>query len=172
MTDRRRLRLTFTKFAVASAVATAISQLVLIGEYWLLDADATTASTIAFLAGAVPHFLMLRHWAWGQRGRLGLRQHLLSYVAVTGAGGLLSVATTTLVDALVSPMITDRATLALVLNFAYLAGGLPVFLAKFFVLDKVFLASAARAGDQVACEESSSTSVRVANPVAPAATSS
>src|SRR5262249_33117897 len=52
------------RFTVASAVATGISQLVLLTVYWVGWSDATVASTLAFLVGSVPHFLMVRYWAW------------------------------------------------------------------------------------------------------------
>lgn len=156
------MRLRFTRFSVASMMATAISQVVLLACYLLGGIDPLTASTMAFLAGAVPQFLIVRRWAFGQ-----LPRQLLTFGVVTAIGGLLSVAVVTLVDTLVGPMIAERELRALALNLVYLAGGAPIFLAKFAVLDRVLFTAEASTYD-----ETSSTSVRAPKPVAPAVISS
>ncbi|MBC6450349.1 GtrA family protein [Actinokineospora xionganensis] len=157
-----RHRLRFSKYAVASLVATGITQLVLYGLY-SGGLDATSASTIGFVAGAVPHFVMIRWWAWGQRGMPRLTRQVVGYLVVTGLGGFVSVGLTTLAELVFSPLVVDRDARTLVLIMAYLLGGLPVFVAKFAFLDRVF-------GQEY--EATSSTSVRAANPVAPGTTSS
>ncbi|CAM3936159.1 GtrA/DPMS transmembrane domain-containing protein [Kibdelosporangium persicum] len=128
----------FTRYTMASLLATAISQVVLLALYWAWEADAMTASTVAFLVGAVPHFLLIRQWAWGNRGRAGRRAEIVAYVVVTAAGGALSIGITTAVDWLLAPLIDDRGWHAFGLVIAYLASGAPVFLLKFFALDRVF----------------------------------
>ncbi|SDJ31634.1 Putative flippase GtrA (transmembrane translocase of bactoprenol-linked glucose) [Actinokineospora alba] len=158
-----RHRVRFSKYAVASMVATGITQLVLYGLYSSGGFDATSASAIGFVAGAVPHFVMIRWWAWRQRGMPRLTRQVVGYLVVTGLGGFVSVGLTTLAELVFSPLVVDRDARTLVLIMAYLLGGLPVFVAKFAFLDRVF--------GQV-YEATSSTSVRAANPVAPGTTSS
>lgn len=153
----------FTRYAVASLVATGITQLVLWALYAHATVGALTASTIGFVVGAVPHFAMIRWWAWGQRGRPRLTRQVVGYLVVTGLGGLVSVGFTTAADALLGPLVTDRGTRSLVLNLAYALGGLPVFVAKFAILDRLFA--------QPENDSASSTSVRAPNPVAPGTTS-
>jgi putative flippase GtrA len=128
----------FTRYSVASLLATAISQVVLLVMYGVWETDAMTASTIAFLVGAVPHFFMVRSWAWGNKGTAGRRTEIIAYVVVTAAGGALSVGITTVFDWLLDPLIDDRAWQSIGLVLAYLVSGAPVFLLKFFALDKVF----------------------------------
>lgn len=128
----------FTRYTMASLLATGISQVVLLALYWAGEAGAMTASTIAFLAGAVPHFLLIRRWAWGNKGSAGRRAEIVAYVVVTAAGGALSIGITTAMDWLLDPLIDDRGWHAFGLVAAYVVSGAPVFLLKFFALDRVF----------------------------------
>ena len=127
----------FGKFTIASLGATAFSQLVLA---WLYAGGmaALTASTLAFLAGAVPHFVLTRWWAWGVRGPERLRPQLLTYALVTAAGGLVSILMTGGAEWLVSLWMADRVERTVWLNAAYLLSGAPVFVLKFWALDRVF----------------------------------
>ncbi|MGW5055055.1 GtrA family protein [Actinokineospora sp. NPDC004072] len=153
----------FSRYTVASLTATAITQLVLWVLYAQASVGALTASAIGFAVGAAPHFVMIRWWAWGQRGRPRLTRQVVGYLVVTALGGLVSVGFTTLADALVGPLVADLGARTLVLNLAYALGGLPVFVAKFALLDRLFA--------QPANDSASSTSVRAPKPVAPGTTS-
>lgn len=128
----------FTRYTVASLLATALSQVVLLVLFWAWETDAMTASTIAFLAGSVPHFLLIRRWAWGNVGSAGRRAEIVAYIVVTAAGGALSIGITTVMDWLLAPLIDDRGWRSFGLVVTYLASGAPVFLLKFFALDRVF----------------------------------
>lgn len=159
------MRIRFARFTVASAIATGITQLVLVGVYSLGTVDALTASSLAFLAGAVPHFLLVRYWAWRASEPSRLSQQLTGYLVVTLVGGVASIGLTTLTE----PMLTalDQDWQALLLAAAYLVAGIPVFLVKFAVFDRLFARAA-----QPAYAATSSTRVRAPNPVAPLVTSS
>jgi putative flippase GtrA len=134
-------RIRLARFSVASAIATGISQVVLLAVYGWTPLDATTASTIAFLAGSVPHFLMVRHWAWPE-GKL--RSQLTTYLTVTMVGGVASIALTTAAEWLVLPLLS-AGWQPVALTLSYLAASGPVFLAKFAIFDRVFAARAQRA---------------------------
>jgi putative flippase GtrA len=134
-------RIRLARFTVASAIATGISQVVLLVVYGWTTLDATTASTIAFLAGSVPHFLMVRYWAWPP-GKL--RSQLTTYLTVTLIGGVASIALTTLAEQLVLPLLPSGGWQAIALTLSYLAASGPVFLAKFAIFDRVFAARAQR----------------------------
>jgi putative flippase GtrA len=123
---------------MASLLATGISQVVLLVMYGIWGSDAMTASTVAFLVGAVPHFFLIRAWAWGNKGSAGRRTEILAYIVVTAAGGAMSIAITTATDWLLDPLIDERAWKTASLIITYLVSGAPVFLLKFFALDKVF----------------------------------
>jgi putative flippase GtrA len=133
-------RIRLARFSVASAIATGISQVVLLVLYGWSTLDATTASTIAFLVGSVPHFLMVRYWAWPP-GRL--RAQLATYLTVTLVGGMASIGLTTAAEWLILPFVS-AGWQPLVLTLSYLAASGPVFLAKFAIFDRVFAARAQR----------------------------
>jgi putative flippase GtrA len=133
-------RIRLARFTVASAIATGISQVVLLVVYGTTALDATTASTIAFLAGSLPHFLMVRYWAWPP-GKL--RSQLTTYLTVTLVGGVASIALTTAAEKLVLPLLPPGWQ-PVALTLSYLAASGPVFLAKFAVFDRVFAARRAR----------------------------
>jgi putative flippase GtrA len=133
-------RIRLARFSVASAIATGISQVVLLVLYGSTPLDAATASTIAFLAGSVPHFLMVRYWAWPP-GKL--RSQLTTYLTVTLVGGVASIGLTTAAESLILPFVSTGWQ-PLVLTLSYLAASGPVFLAKFAIFDRVFAARAQR----------------------------
>src|SRR3712207_440520 len=129
-------RIRLARFSVASAIATGISQVLLIVVYGWTSLDAATASTIAFLAGSVPHFLMVRYWAWPP-GKL--RSQLATYLTVTLIGGVASIGLTTAAEWLVLPFL-PAGWQPLALTLSYLAASGPVFVAKFAIFDRVFAA--------------------------------
>jgi putative flippase GtrA len=129
-------RIRLARFSVASAIATGISQVVLLLVYSWTNLDATTASTIAFLAGSAPHFLMVRYWAWPP-GKL--RAQLTMYLTVTLVGGVASIALTTAAEWLVLPLLS-AGWQPVALTLSYLAASGPVFVAKFTIFDRVFAA--------------------------------
>src|ERR1044071_5226560 len=130
MAPSRRL----ARFTVASAIATGISQVVLLVVYSWTTVDATTASTVAFLAGSAPHFLLVRYWAWPP-GKL--RSQLTTYLTVTLIGGVASIALTTAAEKMVLPLLPSGWQ-PIALTLSYLAASGPVFLAKFAIFDRVF----------------------------------
>jgi putative flippase GtrA len=151
-------RIRLARFTVASAIATGLSQVVLLMVYSWTDLDAMTASTIAFLAGSVPHFLMVRYWAWPP-GKL--HSQLATYLTVTLLGGVGSIGLTTAAESLVLPFL-PAGWQPLALTLSYLAASGPVFVAKFAIFDRVFAARAARR------EQLSGRVVPATNPLAPA----
>ncbi|RZS44295.1 GtrA-like protein [Herbihabitans rhizosphaerae] len=151
----------FARFATASLGATAFSQLVLATLYWIGGTNAVTASTVAFLAGAVPHFLVIRRWAWDRHGHL--RWDAVVYTVVTLTAGALVILATTIAERQFAPMIDGRGLRTIVVVAAYVASAVPVFVLKFLVLDKVF---------RQANDAASSTRVRAPKPEAPGTTSS
>jgi putative flippase GtrA len=176
------VRIRLARFTVASLIATGISQLVLLSVYWVGWSDATAASTLAFLVGSVPHFLLVRYWAWRDTDPVRLRDQLTTYFTVTLISGVASIALTTLAELFLVPLVTGQGWRAVVLTLSYLAAGGPVFLVKFALFDRAFASRTQRSSgpsaadherlDPVSYADTSSIRVRAANPVAPAVTSS
>ncbi len=68
--------------------------------FWL-GSSATAASLIAFVAGAVPNYLMNRYWAWQRRDRIGGARELVPYLVIILSTALLATLITNGADALV-----------------------------------------------------------------------
>ena len=134
----RLLRVRFSKFAAGSVAATVLSQLTLTGLFWLGGVNATTASLVAFVAGAIPNFVVNWKWTWGRSGRPALVRELLPYIAIVVGGGLAATALTTLTDHVLAPLITDRGARTITLDIAYLSSYAILFVVKFALLDRVF----------------------------------
>lgn len=53
-----------TRYAAGSAIATGCAQLAFLLVYGLAGAAVPVAGVVAFVAGAVPNFLLYRYWTW------------------------------------------------------------------------------------------------------------
>jgi len=134
----RLLRVRLSRFAAGSVAATLLSQLTLTGLFWLGGVNATTASLVAFVAGAIPNFIVNWKWTWGRSGRPALLRELLPYIAIIVGGGLAATALTTLTDHVLAPLLTDRGARTITLDVAYLSSYAILFVLKFALLDRVF----------------------------------
>jgi putative flippase GtrA len=133
----RRLIARLGQFAIGSIVSTIVSQATLTGFYYWGHATALESSAAAFVAGAIPAFLINWRWTWSRSGKPSFLTELLPYFAITLTGGLAATGLTTLADKLINPLIEGRGGRSLVLDCAYL-GSYGVFvLVKFTLLDRL-----------------------------------
>lgn len=155
----------FTRFAAGTVVSTACSQLTLVLLFGVLDASVVVSGAVAFVAGAVPNFLIHRFWTWQRSGPVKMRRELLPYVAVITFSGLVAVGITAGVDLLIGGAIEDHAARTAVIAVVYGLSYLPLFVLKFALLDRLVFGVPVN-------EQANSIRVRVANPVPPGFTSS
>jgi putative flippase GtrA len=136
LTESRLARL-FTRFAAGTVVSTACSQLTFVLLFGVLDASVAVSGAVAFLAGALPNFLIHRFWTWRRSGPVGMRRELLPYLAVISFSGLVAIGITTGVDRLIGGAIHDHAVRTAVVTVVYGLSYLPVFVLKFALLDRL-----------------------------------
>lgn len=117
------------RFGVVSAVVTPTTLLILWGLHALADWPAWQANLVAVSAGAVPAYLLNRHWVWGRSGRNRLWGEVLPFWALTLAGGA---ASTVAVEAVARRW--GHTGLVVLVNLG-VYGALWLF--KFFVLDRL-----------------------------------
>ena len=127
----------FTRFAAGTVVSTACSQLTLVLMFGVLDSSVTASGGAAFLAGAVPNFLIHRFWTWRRAGPIGVRRELLPYLTVIAFSGLVSIGITTGVDRFLAATINDHAVRTAVLAVTFAISYLPLFVLKFALLDRL-----------------------------------
>jgi putative flippase GtrA len=134
----------FTRFAAGTVVSTVCSQLTLVLMFGVVGTSASVAGGAAFLAGAVPNFLIHRFWTWRRCGPVGMRRELLPYLAVTTVSGLVAIGIITGVDRLLGNTITDHAVRTTVLAVTFVISYLPLFVLKFALLDRLVFGCAKR----------------------------
>ncbi|MCU1680633.1 MAG: hypothetical protein JWQ81_1372 [Amycolatopsis sp.] len=141
---RRFVRL--FRAATSSVVATVISQVALL-VILSSGGSAVVASAVAFVAGAVPNFLLTRSWVWGRQGKPRVKTEVAPYLVVIALGGLASVGLTTLTGHLLAPLALPGLLRVVLLDGAYVASYAMVFVFKFTLLDRVVFSRDAVARD-------------------------
>ncbi|MER7014612.1 GtrA family protein [Saccharopolyspora sp. NPDC000359] len=121
------------RFAAASVVATAISQVVFLAVY-ALGAAPVAATITAWLAGAVPNFTLNRH-TWGSTGRTGLRGEVLRYAVISVTTALLAALATHHAEAFAQSL--TRSAQVVVVWGAFLGTYAVTFVLKFFLVDRL-----------------------------------
>ena len=126
---------TFLRYAAGSLVATGCSEVVLITGYGLFGLGPQAAAIVAWVAGAVPNYLLNRRWAWRGRGKAAMVREMLPYWTITLGTAVLAIAITTAVDGWVSRSVAERDDRSLLLGAVYLAAYGFVFVIKFVLFD-------------------------------------
>jgi len=134
------------RYAAGSVVAFGCSEVVLMAAYGLLGTRAWTAASLAWVAGAVPNYILNRRWAWKRRGRAQFLRETLPYWVITLSTAAMAVGTTSLVDNWVRSSVNGRGEQSLLLGVVYLAAYGVVFAVKFVLFDKWVFAGRSRTG--------------------------
>jgi putative flippase GtrA len=123
-----------TRYTIGSAVAAATSAVVFAVVY-ILGASTTTCSVLAFVAGAIPNWILNRRWAWKIRGRVSLAREVVAYVIIS----LLSLAATSLTTEWtqdhVQSLPAHHGYRVVLVTASYLAVFAVLFVAKFLVYE-------------------------------------
>ena len=117
------------RYAGVSFVGVITSQLLIALFHAVLDFDAKVANALAVAISSVPAYLLNRSWVWGKRGRNHFTREVLPFWCFAFAGLILS---TVFVD-----MVEERTDSTLAVSGASLAGFGVLWVARFFVLDRV-----------------------------------
>ncbi len=71
-----------TRYTLGSVLALATS-VVVFAALFGAGVGTTPASVAAFLAGAVPNWILNRRWAWRRRGRVSVGREVVGYTAIS-----------------------------------------------------------------------------------------
>lgn len=141
---RSPLARVFSRFAAGSAVAAGCSWLAILLLFGVLGASAAVSGALAFLAGAIPNFVLQRYWTWKRSGRIGLRAELLPYVAVIAFNGLVATGVTAGADRIIASAVDSHAARTVLLTAAFTVTYLLLFVVKFVLLDRLVFGAATR----------------------------
>jgi putative flippase GtrA len=126
------------RYVGGSAVAAACSEVTLVVLYGLLHLAPAPASTLAWLAGALPNYWLNRSWTWRRRGRPDLRREVLPYVAIILATLALAAVATAAVDRWSRDVATGSTARVALVAGTFLAVYVVMFLLRFALLDRLF----------------------------------
>lgn len=71
-----------TKYAIGSVIAL-VTSIVVFALLYVAHVGTTWCSILAFLAGAVPNWILNRRWAWQQDGKVAFMREVVGYVLVS-----------------------------------------------------------------------------------------
>jgi putative flippase GtrA len=140
---RSALARRLSRYTLGSAVAFATSELTLVLLFATGLLGAAAASVVAFVAGALPNYLLNRYWVWRRDDPAPVRRQLGPYVVVS-AVSLGAAAVATSVAAAVAP--GGRSEASVFVAVAYLASYGVLFLAKFAALHRFVFVPAGQVG--------------------------
>jgi putative flippase GtrA len=131
------------RYTVGSVVA-AVTSLVVFAVAFGLGLGNVPANVLAFIAGAVPNWVLNRSWAWQRTGRVHVRREIVLYAVVSVLSLAASSAATGWADTVV-PSVTPNHTLqVLLVACAYIATYGALFVAKYLVYELVIFTGAER----------------------------
>jgi len=126
------------RYGAGSIVATVCSETTFLILYGPVNASTTVSSSCAWLAGALPNYLLNRSWTWGRRGRPSVTRELLPYAAIIlGTLGVAIVATTAGAAALRGTSVSDACQTVLVAGIYFLSYAV-MFVFRFLLFDRLF----------------------------------
>ncbi|MHA6805095.1 GtrA family protein [Salinifilum ghardaiensis] len=128
-----RYRRLVTRFAAASLLATAISQLVFLSSY-ALGAAPAVATVLAQISGAVPNFLLNRR-TWGGGGRGALGGEVLRFALVSAATAVVAALATSGAEVLAVRLSDAHAIRVAIVWSAFAGTYAAMFVVKFLLID-------------------------------------
>jgi putative flippase GtrA len=134
---RPPLRARLFRYTTGSVVATLVSEGVLLFSYGVLRVPTVAATVLAFLAGAIPNWILNRRWAWARSERVSVRHEVIPYVSIVVVSLLLALAFTAAADLLARAVTEDIALRSVIVGAAYLGTSAVMFVAKFVLFDRL-----------------------------------
>jgi putative flippase GtrA len=125
------------RYTTGSVVALVVSEIVLLTAYGVAGLPTVIATVLAFLAGAVPNWVLNRRWAWARSDRANLRREVLPYATIVVASLVLATGFTAAADRLARVLTDSVALRSAFVGAAYLLTSFVMFVGKFVLFDRV-----------------------------------
>jgi putative flippase GtrA len=125
------------RYTTGSVVALVVSEIVLLTAYGVAKLPTVIATVLAFLAGAIPNWVLNRRWAWARRDRASLRREVLPYATIVVASLVLATGLTVAADRLARVLTDSVALRSAFVGAAYLFTSFVMFVGKFVLFDRI-----------------------------------
>lgn len=122
------------RYGAGSIVAFLTSTVMYYVCFSWLRLGAISSTWVAFIAGAVPNWILNRRWAWEKRGREGMGRETTLYLIVSAVSLLASSGATKLTAMAVSNQ--SRTARDLLVTFSYMASVVILSVLKYVVYDR------------------------------------
>ena len=123
-----------TRYTLGSIVAAATSAIVFAILY-VMGAGTTACSIVAFIAGAIPNWILNRRWAWRVQGRIAFGREIVAYVVVSVLTLFITSETTAWTQRHVQSIPAHHGIRVLLVTASYLAVFAVLFVARFAVYE-------------------------------------
>jgi putative flippase GtrA len=123
-----------TRYTIGSVIA-AVTSAVVFALVFMLGASTTVCSTVAFIAGAIPNWILNRRWAWRVTGRVAFGREVFAYIVISVLSLLASSLATSWAHGQARAITDDQGTQAIIVSAAYVAVFALLFVAKFAVYE-------------------------------------
>jgi putative flippase GtrA len=135
-----------TRYAIGSVIALTTSIVVFAVMYVILGGRHTTICSIAaFVAGAVPNWILNRRWAWKLKGEVAFLREIVAYIAISGVVLVASSLGTGVMQTWVKGHVTPHHGVRVILvTGAYVFVQAVLFVAKFVVYEHWVFAGRSR----------------------------
>lgn len=123
-----------TRYALGSVVAL-LTSIVVFALLYVAGVGTTADSIAAFLAGAVPNWILNRRWAWKVRGRVAFGREIVGYIAVSVLALVFSSLATGFTNHLVQSIPAHHGIRVALVTGAYVLVQAILFVAKFIAYE-------------------------------------
>ena len=132
-----------TRYTIGSVIALATSIVVFAGLY-VVGVGTTACSIAAFLAGAIPNWILNRRWAWRVKGRVSFGREIVGYIAVSVLALVASSAATAWTNQKVQSIPAHHGLRVILVTASYVAVQGILFVLKFAVYEHWVFAGRSR----------------------------
>ena len=138
-----RLAGKFGRYAIGSVIAL-VTSVVVFACLYVLGVGTTVDSIAAFVAGAVPNWILNRRWAWGITGRVHVAREVIGYAIVSVLALVAASAATGWTQDQVQSLPAHHGVRVALVTCSYVAVQAILFAAKFLVYEHWVFAGRSR----------------------------
>jgi len=124
-----------TRYAIGSVIAL-LTSIVVFAILYVLTNNTTVCSVVAFVAGAIPNWILNRRWAWQIRGQVAFLREIVGYIVISLLALVSSSAATGWTQAQVQGIPAHHGLRVLIVTASYVAVQALLFAAKFVVYER------------------------------------